>query len=66
MLDKFNPVNSLRTQISLASASMVLVLSLALSFFAAENSKQQIESREGDAFAMRAKNALDVLDRGMF
>jgi hypothetical protein len=26
----------------------------------------QIEQAQGEAFALRAKNALDVLDRGMF
>ncbi|HEX5337427.1 MAG TPA: EAL domain-containing protein [Gallionella sp.] len=39
---------------------------MVLSYSAAENSRQQIEQREGESFALRAKNALDVLDRGMF
>ncbi|MDD2720996.1 MAG: EAL domain-containing protein [Gallionella sp.] len=34
--------------------------------FAADVSRQQIEQNEGEAFALRAKNALDVMDRGMF
>jgi diguanylate cyclase (GGDEF)-like protein/PAS domain S-box-containing protein len=56
----------LRAQIALASGSIALLLSFALSYFAAEDSKQQIEQREGEAFVNRAKNALDVMDRGMF
>ncbi|ADE12758.1 bifunctional diguanylate cyclase/phosphodiesterase [Sideroxydans lithotrophicus] len=65
-LKQLNPGNSLRAQISFASGALALVLSLVLSFLAAENSKQQIEKREGEAFASRARNALDVMDRGMF
>ena len=63
---QLNPGNSLRAQISFASGALALLLSLVLSYLAAENSKQQIEEREGVAFASRAKNALDVMDRGMF
>jgi diguanylate cyclase (GGDEF)-like protein/PAS domain S-box-containing protein len=65
-LAKFNPKNSLRAQISLASGAITLLLSLALSYYAAENSKTQIEEREGVAFARQAVGTLDVLDRGMF
>ncbi len=65
-LKQFNPGNSLRAQISFASGALALVLSLVLSYLAAENSKHQIEQREGESFAIRAKNALDVMDRGMF
>ncbi|KAF0201817.1 MAG: diguanylate cyclase/phosphodiesterase with PAS/PAC [Gallionellaceae bacterium] len=65
-LQKLNPRNSLRAQISFASGAVALVLSLGLSYFAAEYSRHQIEKSEGEFFASRAKNALDVLDRGMF
>ncbi len=65
-LNKINPRNSLRAQISFASGGMVLLLSLVLSYFAAENSRQQIELSEGESFVRRAKSTLDALDRGMF
>lgn len=65
-LKKMHPRHSLRAQISLATAAMVMLLSVALSYYAADISRSQIEQTEGDAFALRAKNALDVLDRGMF
>ncbi len=65
-LNKMNPRNSLRAQISFASGAIALLLSLALSFYAAENSRRQIEQSEGESFVRRAKSALDVLDRGMF
>lgn len=65
-LAKFNPKNSLRAQISLASGAVALLLSFALSYYAAENSKTQIEAREGEAFARQAVSTLDVLDRSMF
>lgn len=66
LFDRINPKNSLRAQISLASGGIALVLSLALSYFAAEQSRQQIEQAEGDSFKRRAQSVLDVLDRGMF
>ncbi len=66
ILNKLNPKNSLRAQISLASGGIALLLSLALSYFAAEDSRQQIETAEGESFMRRAQSALDVLDRGMF
>ena len=65
-LKKSHPRNSLRAQISLASALLAFLLSLALSFFAAENSKLEIEKSEGESFARRARAVLDVTDRGMF
>ncbi|MDD4977788.1 MAG: EAL domain-containing protein [Gallionella sp.] len=65
-LSRFSPVSGLRKQISLASALMVVTLSLVLSFYAGENSKRQIEQREGEEFARRAKSILDVMDRSMF
>lgn len=65
-LSRLNPRNSLRAQISFASGAIALLLSLALSYYAAENSKNQIEKSEGDSFARRAASMLDVLDRGMF
>jgi diguanylate cyclase (GGDEF)-like protein/PAS domain S-box-containing protein len=58
--------NNLRAQISLASGALALLLSLVISFYAAENSRYQIEQSSGDAFIHRAQSALDVLDRGMF
>jgi|GEM_PF-1253873 len=66
ILDRVNPKNGLRAQISLASGGIALVLSLVLSYFAAEDSRQQIEQAEGQSFQRRAQSALDVLDRGMF
>lgn len=66
ILNEINPRNSLRAQISLASGGIALLLSLALSYFAAEDSRQQIETAEGESFMRRAQSALDVLDRGMF
>ncbi|MBU1214683.1 MAG: EAL domain-containing protein [Gammaproteobacteria bacterium] len=61
-----NPRRSLRAEISLASGAVVLLLSTALSFYAADVSKQQIERSEGEGFMRRAQTALDVLDRGMY
>lgn len=65
-LKRLHPRHSLRAHISLATAAMVMLLSLVMSFYAANISRSQIEAAEGEAFALRAKNALDVLDRGMF
>ncbi|MDO8351138.1 MAG: EAL domain-containing protein [Gallionella sp.] len=65
-LKKLHPGYSLRAQISLATGAMVLLLSVAIGYYAADISRNQIEHTEGEAFALRAKNALDVLDRGMF
>jgi diguanylate cyclase (GGDEF)-like protein/PAS domain S-box-containing protein len=65
-MNKFDLRNSLRAQISLASGAIALLLSMALSYYAAENSRYQIEKSEGESFVRRAKAALDVLDRGMF
>jgi diguanylate cyclase (GGDEF)-like protein/PAS domain S-box-containing protein len=62
----FDPRRSLRAEISLASGAIVLLLSTALSFYAADTSKRQIEQSEGEAFVRRAQAALDVLDRGMY
>ncbi|GAB1232134.1 hypothetical protein UT4_06000 [Ferrigenium sp. UT4] len=66
MLARFNPKSSLRAEIGLASGGIVMLLSAALSFYAADTSKRQIEQNEGEAFVRRAQTALDVLDRGMF
>lgn len=66
LLNKLHPAHSLRAQISLATAAVVMLLSVAIGFYAADLSRSQIEQTEGEAFALRAKNALDVLDRGMF
>ena len=65
-LQQFNPRKSLRAHIGLASGVLALVLSLVVSFIAAENSKRQIQQTEGQSFARRATAILDVLDRGMF
>ena len=65
-LKHLDPRRSLRAEIGLASGAIVLLLSTALSFYAAEASRQQIEQREGSSFVRRAQNALDVLDRGMY
>ncbi len=65
-LKKLHPRHSLRAQISLATAAMVMLLSVAIGLYAADISRSQIEQTEGVAFALRAKSALDVLDRGMF
>ncbi|TAJ77229.1 MAG: EAL domain-containing protein [Gallionellaceae bacterium] len=66
MLNKINPKNSLRSQISLASGVIALLLSLVLGYYAAKNSQEHIEKSEGESFVRRAKSVLDVLDRGMF
>ncbi|MBU0689818.1 MAG: EAL domain-containing protein [Gammaproteobacteria bacterium] len=66
MFSAIDPRRSLRAEISLASGAIVLLLSTALSFYAADVSKRQIEQSEGDAFVRRAQTALDVLDRGMY
>lgn len=66
IFQRLNPKNSLRAQISVASAATTLLLSLILSYYAAENSRERIEQSEGESFVHRAKSALDVLDRGMF
>ncbi|MEQ1915120.1 MAG: sensor domain-containing diguanylate cyclase, partial [Gallionella sp.] len=65
-LSRLSPVSGLRNQIGLASALMVITLSLVLSYYAGENSKQQIEQSQGEEFARRAKSILDVMDRSMF
>ncbi len=65
-LQHLNPRISLRAQISFASGALALTLSFMMSYLAVENNKRQIQRSEGEAFAMRAKNALDVMDRGMF
>ncbi len=65
-LKSIDPRHSLRAQISLASAAIVLSLSALLSLYATNTTREQIELTQGDAFIKRAKNALDVIDRGMF
>jgi diguanylate cyclase (GGDEF)-like protein/PAS domain S-box-containing protein len=66
MFGAIDPRRSLRAEISLASGAIVLLLSTALSFYAADVSKSQIEQSEGESFVRRAQTALDVLDRGMY
>lgn len=63
---KLHPLNSLRAQISLASAATVLLLSTALSYFAADISQKRIGLSLGEDFSRRAVSTLDVMDRGMF
>ncbi|PIU17372.1 MAG: sensor domain-containing diguanylate cyclase, partial [Gallionellales bacterium CG08_land_8_20_14_0_20_59_87] len=65
-LKRVDPRRSLRAEIGLATGAIVLLVTTAISFYAAEASRQQIEQREGEAFVRRAQNALDVLDRGMY
>ena len=65
-IKKLHPKHSLRAHISLATATAVMLLSVVISFYAADISRAYIEQTEGEAFALRAKNALDVMDRGMF
>lgn len=65
-IKSIHPRHSLRAQISLAMAAVAMLLSVVISFYAADISRRQIERAEGEAFAMRARNALDVMDRGMF
>lgn len=59
-------MHSLRAQISFASGVIAVLLSLVISYYAAENSRRQIEQSAGESFVQQAKSALDVLDRGMF
>ena len=66
LIKRLHPKHSLRAQISLATAAAVMLVSVMIAFSAADISRQQIEQTEGEAFALRAKNALDVMDRGMF
>ncbi|HEX5363076.1 MAG TPA: EAL domain-containing protein [Gallionella sp.] len=61
-----HPRNSLVAQISYAMALVSIVLSVALSYYAASLSRQQIEQELGRNFVHRAQNIVDVLDRGMF
>ena len=63
---RIDPRRSLRAEIGLAAGAIVLLVTTAISFYAAEASRQQIEQREGSSFMRRAQNALDVLDRGMY
>jgi len=65
-LKRIDPRRSLRAEIGLAAGAIVLLVTTAISFYAAEASRQQIEQREGVAFVRRAQSALDVLDRGMY
>ncbi len=66
MLNKIHPKNSLRSQISLASGVITLLLSLLLGYYEAKDIQEYIEKSEGESFVRRAKSVLDVLDRGMF
>ncbi len=65
-LNRFNPKRSLRAQIAFATGAVAFSLSVALSYYAAGSSRQEIEQREGESFVRDAQSALDVLDRGMF
>lgn len=57
---------SLRQHIAAATAGIAIALSLGISYLAADISKNQIESREGAAFASHAHHTAEMLDRGMF
>lgn len=61
-----HPKNSLVAQISYAMALVSIVLSVILSYYAANLSRHQIEREMGESFARRAQDIVDVLDRGMF
>lgn len=65
-LRAIHPRNSLVAQISYAMALVSIVLSVALSYYAANLSRHQIEQELGSHFLHRAKDIVDVLDRGMF
>lgn len=65
-LNRFNPKHSLRAQIAFATGAVALAISVALSYYAAKSSREQIEQSEGEFFMHKAQSALDVLDRGMF
>lgn len=65
-LSAMHPRNSLVAQISYAMALVSIVLSVALSYYAANLSRHQIEQDLGKHFLHRAKDIVDVLDRGMF
>ncbi|MEW6562006.1 MAG: EAL domain-containing protein [Pseudomonadota bacterium] len=66
ILRQFHPLRSLRAQISLTMATVVLSLSTIVSYIAADISKQQIETSQGEMFARQAASTVDVLDRSMF
>jgi len=57
---------SLREHIAAATAMITIVLSLGISYIASSISKEQIEQREGSAFASHAHHTAEMLDRGMF
>ena len=61
-----NPFNSIKAHIAWATAGIVVMLSVSLSYWAAAISTSQIEDRQGNAFARHAHNAAEMLDRGMF
>lgn len=63
---QLHPIYSLRAQISLAMATVVISLSAVVSYIAADISKQQIEISQGEMFARQAASTVDVLDRSMF
>lgn len=65
-LNRFNTKHSLRAQIAFATGAVALAISVALSYYAAKSSREQIEQSEGEFFMHKAQSALDVLDRGMF
>ncbi len=63
---RLHPRHSLVAQISYATAMVSIVLSVALGYYAAQLSRQQIEDELGASFTRRAQGIVDVLDRGMF
>lgn len=65
-LKVLHPMRSLVAQISYATALVTLLLTVALSYYAAEISRLQIEHEQGENFARRAQSIVDLLDRGMF
>ena len=65
-IKKLHPRHSLVAQISYAFALVSLVLSVILSYYAANISREQIEREQGASFVRRAQNIVDVLNRSMF
>ncbi|MDD2776630.1 MAG: EAL domain-containing protein [Gallionella sp.] len=63
---KLHPRHSLVAKMSYAFALVSLVLSVILSYYAAEISRDQIEREQGASFVRRAQHIVDVLNRSMF
>jgi len=66
LIHALNPLHSLRARIAWATAGVAIMLSVSLSYWAASITTNQIEARQGHAFARHAHNVAEMLDRGMF